>query len=128
MIFRKIFETFNDLSKGRLTDDDLKKGQKLRIGDKFVEVSATVFHNSITKIKQNDLERKLPKGLDTLTVYSKEEYRTKRCFLGPNNSSGYALTKDGELVSVFSSQKSSGNALVADAVKRERISLIVLHN
>ena len=37
------------------------------------------------------------------------------CYLGKNNSSGYAL-HNGELVSVFSSQKSSGSAIVKDAI------------
>jgi hypothetical protein len=38
-----------------------------------------------------------------------------RCFIGDNNSSGYAINNR-ELVSVFSSQKSSGNPLVQSAI------------
>ena len=39
------------------------------------------------------------------------------CYLGKNNSSGYCIKGGGELVSVFSSQMSSANAIMVDAVK-----------
>lgn len=48
-----------------------------------------------------------------------------KCYIGINNSSGYALHHD-ELVSVFSSQKSSGSAIVQDAIKMGLNDLIVL--
>jgi hypothetical protein len=40
-----------------------------------------------------------------------------KCFLGKNNSSGFAIKNKNELVSVFSSQKSSGNAIVKKAIE-----------
>lgn len=39
------------------------------------------------------------------------------CFLGKNNSSGYCIAHDNKLVSVFSSQQSSANAVMVDAIK-----------
>ena len=71
----------------------------------------------ISKIKINDIAKgDKSKGLDTLTVYSVKEYRDMKCYLGSNNSSGYALHGD-ELVSVFSSQGSSGSAIVRSAIQ-----------
>lgn len=117
--FKDIFiETFNDL--GKLSDLELSKGQKLSDENDFIKVDGTVFYNAISKIKQNDFNRMnqgLPsKGLDTLTVYARGDYNSKNCFLGKNNSSGYCITKDGELVSVFSTKGSSGDAIMKSAV------------
>lgn len=118
--FKKIFElyeAFKDL--GNLLPSELEKGQKLDSNEdgNFIEVPARVFHKIISKIKQNDLAKGAgSKGLDTLTVYDINEYNDMRCFIGINNSSGYALHHD-ELVSVFSSQQSSGSAIVQDAIK-----------
>ena len=114
-MFIEIFEAFTDM--GKLSDDELKKGQRLFKGDKFIEVPAVVFYNAIKKIRTNDIAKgDKAKGLDTLTIYSKKEYSAMRCFIGINNSSGYAI-KGKDLVSVFSSQKSSGSAIVQSAIK-----------
>jgi hypothetical protein len=118
MTFQKLIEKFTDM--GKLSDTDLKKGQSLT-DEEFNEVEGTAFFDAISKIRDNDiskLNKGLPyKGLDTLTVYKRPEYKNMRCFLGPNNSSGYALHDKHELVSVFSSQGSSGNAIMTSAVK-----------
>jgi len=118
MNFREyIAETFKDI--GKLSPDELKKGQRLDKSstDNFNEVSARVFYEAISKIKENDIAKKdKAKGLDTLTVYSPKEYKEMKCFLGKNNSSGYALHGN-ELVSVFSTQGSSGSAIVQDAIR-----------
>lgn len=120
-MFKELFEAFKDL--GKLSDTELEKGQRLdsEAEDNFKEVSGDIFFKVISKIKVNDLARKdygTSKGLETLTVYSKIEYSKMRCFLGVNNSSGYALAHHNkELVSVFSSQKSSGSAIVQDAIR-----------
>ena len=109
-------EAFKDI--GKLSPEQLTKGQRLSSEDAFAEVDARVFYNVISKIKTNDLARgSLAKGLDTLTVYSINEYKKMSCFLGDNNSSGYAIAHETELVSVFSSQGSSGNAIVKSAIK-----------
>lgn len=117
--FKKMYsiqEAFKDI--GKVSPEELSKGYKLisTDSDNFNEVPARLFYNSITQIKHNDLSRgENGKGLDTLTVYNVSEYNKMRCFIGKNNSSGYALHHD-ELVSVFSSQHSSGEAIVKDAI------------
>ena len=119
MTFQKLIEKFNDM--GKISDTDLKKGQKLTSGNDFSEVDGTTFFRAITNIKENDiakLNKGLPhKGLETLSVYSRGDYSKMKCFLGHNNSSGYAINHGSELVSVFSTQGSSGNAIMESAVK-----------
>jgi hypothetical protein len=120
--FRKylVTEDFKDI--GKLSPEKLTRGQYLNPNDKdnFVRVSGRVFYMAIKKIKENDIARKntgLPsKGLETLSFYNAGEYDSMKCFLGRNNSSGYAI-EDGTLKSVFSSQKSSGDAIMVDAIK-----------
>ena len=114
-----IQELFKDM--GRLTDKELQKGKSIGklSTDRFNEVSGRVFYKIISKIKTNDLAKgDDAKGLDTLSVYSVNEYNKMSCYIGDNNSSGYALSdKNTELVSVFSSQQSSGSAIVQDAIR-----------
>jgi hypothetical protein len=113
--FSQLLEDF--LSIGRLSPEELIKGQRLTTDDTFEEVDGRTFHNVIVKIRDNDIARgDKSKGLDTLTVYNVSDYKKMRCFLGKNNSSGYALKKT-ELVSVFSSQNSSGTSIVQDAIR-----------
>src|SRR5574343_835365 len=102
--FLQLDEDFKSM--GKLSPEQLKKGFKLTDENDFNEVDARTFYNVISKIKANDIARgDKTKGLDTLTVYSVNEYKDMKCYLGINNSSGYALHHD-ELVSVFSSQGS----------------------
>lgn len=116
----EVDEAFNDL--GKLSPEQLAKGQKLdpNMDDNFHEVDARTFFNVITRLKDNDLARMAKgtsKGLHTLSVYSLKEYSAMRCFVGKNNSSGFAISHGDELVSVFSTQRSSGHAIVAAAVQ-----------
>ena len=110
-----LLEKFKDL--GKLSDDELKKGQRLSgDDDDFTLVDARVFAKAIIKIKANDIARgEKAKGLDGLSIYSVGEYGKMKCYLGKNNSSGYAIKKT-DLVSVFSSQQSSANSLVKHAI------------
>lgn len=114
-------EAFTDLEK--LSPAELTKGQPLDPSDRgnFRRVDARVFHRTLTHLQSNDLAKLdagVPsKGLNTLTAYSVDEYRKMACFIGINNSSGFAVTRSGELVSVFSSQRSSGAAIVTAAVE-----------
>jgi hypothetical protein len=116
-----ILEAFKDI--GKLSQKELMKGQYLNPHDKdnFKQVTGRVFYKAISKIKENDiakLNKGLPsKGLKTLTVYNASDYNKMKCFLGKNNSSGYCIAHGNELVSVFSSQKSSGDAIMIDAIK-----------
>lgn len=108
-------EAFNDI--GKLSNSELAKGYRIDSSDDKVEVTGRVFHKAITAIKQNDLAKgDSAKGLDTLSIYSVSEYNEMRCFLGKNNSSGYALKGD-ELVSVFSSAGSSSKAIMTSAIE-----------
>ncbi len=119
--FRKylVSEEFKDI--GKLPPEKLTRGQYLNPNDKdnFVRVSGRVFFMAIKKIKENDIAKAnkgLPsKGLATLSFYNAGEYDKMKCFLGRNNSSGYVIDK-GTLKSVFSSQKSSGDAIMVDAI------------
>jgi len=113
-------EAFKDI--GKLSPEELQKGQYLNPkDDNFKQVDGRIFYNAISQIKSNDiakLNKNLPsKGLNTLSVYNAGEYKKMKCYLGKNNSSGYCIAHGSELVSVFSSQKSSGDAIVIDAVK-----------
>lgn len=118
-----ILETFKDI--GKLTAAQLMKGQSLNPeeSDNFKQVTGRVFHQAINQIRKNDIEKLnkgLPsKGLKTLSVYDVNEYNKMKCFLGKNNSSGYCIHGKDELVSVFSSQKSSADAIMKDVVKNE---------
>jgi len=116
MKFKLFLEAFKDM--GKLTPDQLKKGQRLDPNDdNFTLVDGRVFFTSISKIKDNDLARMdKAKGLDTLSIYSVSEYKKMKCYLGQNNSSGYCLKKGSELVSVFSTQGSSGYALMTSSI------------
>lgn len=118
---QNLLEAFKDM--GKLSPEQLQKGQKLdpSVGDNFQKVTGRVFHQAINKIRDNDIERLnkgLPsKGLKSLSVYNVKDYSQMKCYLGKNNSSGYCIAHGDELVSVFSSQKSSANAIMKDAVK-----------
>ncbi len=110
-------EAYKDM--GKLSDEELKKGQKLK-GDKddFKKVTSRVFKQAIEQITKNDIAKgDNAKGLETLTIHSLKEYDQMDCYLGKNNSSGYCIgKKDGELVSVFSTQGSSARSLMTSAV------------
>ena len=115
-----ILDAFKDI--GKLTAAQLMKGQKLYPEEpgNFREVTGRIFHQAINQIRKNDIERLnkgLPsKGLKSLSVYDVKGYMDMKCFLGINNSSGYCI-HGGELVSVFSSQKASADAIMKDAIK-----------
>jgi hypothetical protein len=114
--YRLFEEAFSDM--GKLSPEKLVRGQRLDPDDdNFVQVDGRVFHKVVSKIKQNDMNRLAPKGLETLTVYDVKDYMNMKCFVGKNNSSGFAIKDGGELVSVFSSQNSSGDALMIKAIE-----------
>lgn len=112
-------EKFKDM--GKLPTDQLLKGQKLSDENDFENVDGTTFFRAISVIKNNDIaqmNKGLPhKGLETLSVYGRGDYNKMLCYLGHNNSSGYAINHGNELVSVFSTKGSSGDAIMKSAVK-----------
>lgn len=112
-----ILEAFKDI--GKLSSEELMKGQRLDPNDtnNFKQVTGRVFYQAVSKIRVNDIARgDNAKGLDTLTIYNVTEYKKMKCYLGKNNSSGYCIAHGNELVSVFSSQKSSGKAIMKSAI------------
>jgi hypothetical protein len=118
LVRQAIQEAFTDI--GRTPSWQLQKGYPLEQGDEdnFNQVSGRVFHQILTRLIRADKLRDTPKGLEDLSVYSVAEYDKMMCFIGKNNTAGYALTRQGELVSVFSTARSAGHAIVADAVRR----------
>jgi hypothetical protein len=117
-------EKFSDL--GKLSPEELKKGQRLdsKDTDNFKQVTGRVFYQALTNISKNDEFRRTVnpqyfKNIkNNLTVYPVSDYQKMKCFLGKNNSSGFCLKDRDELVSVFSSQESSGNAIVQEAIRQ----------
>ena len=108
-------ERYKDM--GKLSPQELKKGQKLTSVEDFNEVDGRVFLQAVSKIKKNDIAKGADaKGLKSLSIYKADEYTKMRCFLGKNNSSGYAIKKK-DLVSVFSTQGSSAHPIVDSAIK-----------
>lgn len=123
--FTKFFyEAYSDM--GKLSPEQLARGQRLdpEEHDNFKQVDGRVFHKIISQIINNDKFRcstnaKYCKHLiDNITVYDLKDYQTMKCFIGKNNSSGFAIKGGDELVSVFSSLEPSGNAVVKEAIKQ----------
>ena len=117
-------EKYSDL--GKLSPEQLRKGQRLdpRDVDNFKQVTGRVFHQALNNITKNDEFRRTLDPIhfknikNNLTVYPLTDYLKMKCFLGKNNSSGFCIKDGDELVSVFSSQESSGNAVVQEAIKQ----------
>jgi hypothetical protein len=122
--YQFFWEKFTDI--GKLSPEQLRKGQRLEPNnpDNFQQVSGRVFFQALTNITKNDEFRKTvnPKFFknikNNLSVYPVQDYQRMKCFLGKNNSSGFCIKDSDELVSVFSSQESSGNALVQEAIRQ----------
>ena len=115
-----ILDAFKDM--GKLSPLELMKGQYLNPDDdNFKQVTGRVFYQSINQIRQNDIDKidrgLKPKGLKTLSIYKVNDYNNMKCYLGQNNSSGYCIAHNDEIVSVFSSQKSSIAAIMKDSIK-----------
>ena len=126
-----ILEAFKDI--GKLSAKELMKGQRLDPNNdgNFELVTGRVFHQAVSQIRVNDIARgDNAKGLDTLTVYKVSEYKKMKCYLGKNNSSGYCISHRNELVSVFSSQQSSGKAIMKSALENgaKRLDCFALQN
>ena len=76
------------------------------------EKSANLFHDTIEKISKSN-----PYGA-SVEVKSVEDYKNLRVFLTKDGKSGFALSKNGDVESVFSAPKSRrGDAIIASAVK-----------
>lgn len=125
--FYKFFwEAFSDI--GKLSPEQLKMGFRLNPEDseKFKPVDWRNFYKIINGYMKSDDKRADPdhpkhkkfKGIkDNITIYEPKKYAEMECFVGPNNTSGYCIKGGDELVSVFSSEEPSGDALVKSAIK-----------
>jgi len=115
------YEAYSDL--GKLSPEQLQKGYRLnpQDSDNFKEVDGRVFHDVLKVIMANDANRppERKKGImENLTLYSVEDYKKMKCFVGINNSSGFCIKGGDEIVSLFSSLDSAGDAAAAEAVKQ----------
>lgn len=116
--YQFFWEAFSDI--GKLSPEILKKGYKLNSDDseKFKPVDWRNFYKIINGYMRSDVSSSAPKGIkDNITLYKPEEYAKMKCFVGPNNTSGYCIKDGDELVSVFSARESSGDAIVQSAIK-----------
>lgn len=124
--YQFFWEAFSDI--GKLSPEQLKLGRRLNPEDseKFKPIDWRNFYKIINNYMESDAARSDPKhqshdlyrGIkDNITIYKPEEYADMKCFVGPNNTSGYCIKKGDELVSVFSAMGSSGDALVKSAIK-----------
>lgn len=75
----------------------------------FNSISPLTFFAALKQAKS------LGGNFDSVHLYSNVEYAKMTCFLSPDLKSGYALKGD-ELVSVFSTVKGRGDALVRHAI------------
>ena len=70
------------------------------------------FHSALSGAMKSS-----PKVREFVHLYKPEEYSGMKTFLSPDKASGYALKPDGDIVSVFSTQKGRGDAIVQHALK-----------
>lgn len=90
--------------------------------------SFTKAHTSIEKITEfRQALDKMPKSLQPfLSKYTPEQYQQMGAtvYLANNNEGGYAITKEGDIISVFSQPgKGLGRQLMEDAIKNGGITL-----
>lgn len=76
------------------------------------EVSAEAFYNALQQARESNEKIK-----DFVHVYSQEELKEMKVYLNPDGKSGYAVKKDGDIVSVFSSEKGRGDTIIQEAIK-----------
>ena len=69
------------------------------------------FHNALHQASLSN-----PKIKENVEFHPPEKLQHMKTFLSADGRSGYAITPDGELTSVFSSERGRGNALVAHSV------------
>lgn len=96
--------------------DDMAKGLRRMLGladDLAKRVKPETFAKAVEAIRP--VEKGAMRIGDMLSKYTPTDYKAMRTFLTPDSKSGFALTKDGELVSVFSAAKGRGEKLARQA-------------
>lgn len=70
------------------------------------------FHNALSQAARGSDNIK-----SSVHIYKPEEYAKMRTFLAPDKKSGFAIKSDGDIVSVFSTEKGRGDGIVPQAIK-----------
>jgi hypothetical protein len=124
--YQFFWEKFTDI--GKLSPEQLKVSRRLTPEDanSFKEVDWRRFYKIINAYMNADTARSPVDHKEhdwykdiknNITIYEPKEYSKMKCFIGPNNTSGYCIKDGDELVSVFSAIESSGDAIVKSAIK-----------
>lgn len=79
-----------------------------------VEADPQAFFKAVESVRASDN----PMFRANITQYSPEDYAKFKTYLSPDGKSGYAIKPDGELISVFSTEKGRGELILDDAVER----------
>ena len=79
-------------------------------------VPATEFHEAILNAKRKLTGGAKAEGVNDLSVYSINEYKTGKTYLSEDQLSGYAIMHGDELVSVFSVARGRGNLIMRHAI------------
>jgi hypothetical protein len=81
-------------------------------------VSSEIFRNTLKNAsKESD------KVKEFVHLYDPSEYSGMKTFLSADGKSGYAIKPDGDLVSVFSTQKGRGDTIVQEDIKNGAVKL-----
>lgn len=80
------------------------------------EVEPKIFAKIIEEVRP--VEKGAMRIGDMLSHYTPEEYAGMRTFLTPDKASGFAITKAGDLVSVFSKTRGRGEKLARQATAK----------
>ncbi len=90
------------------------KGAKAAAKLQHVEADPQAFFKAVEGVRASDN----PMFRANITQYSPEDYTKFKTYLSPDGKSGYAIKPDGELISVFSTEKGRGELILDDAVER----------
>ena len=112
------------VKKASLSEDEIsaikKKLPNAIFDDSFSEVNnAEQFHKLLSNSKKGN------KFSASVFVYPKKEYKNSRLFLTHDGKAGLAITKDGDIISVFSHGEGKGRVaqLIIHAIKEGGVSL-----
>lgn len=108
--------TSNEFVKNYFIDKDCLDYNKFITRNSFREVNPDVFYNHLLMATSINHRK------DFITIYTKEEYRAMRTFILNEGIGGYAITKSGEIASVFK------NPTLAKAYKYDSISSLLILN
>lgn len=94
----------------------MKKEKILKLGDftMIEDVNAKKFHSNFTK------NAKTLKNKELVDIHSVNEYKSTKNYISQDGQSGFSITKNGDLISVFNSSNKKGFLKsIADIVKKD---------